>query len=334
MNKSILFTSPGVAELIDCDIPTVGDDEVLVKLERSSISAGTERANLTEGVRVSYGEQPTPWPRHCGYSASGVVCEVGALVKKIKVGDRVACSGSCHAQYCALKEKRVHLLPDSVSFAAAALVYIGTFPLAAIRKCGLEMGEAAIVMGQGVLGMMAVKLLRAAGASPIVAVDPVASKRELALKLGADAVLDPFERDFAKKAKEITEGGAHVAIEVTGLGQGLDQVLDCMRRHGRVALLGCTRDADFTIDYYRKVHGPGITLVGAHTTARPKQDSSHGWWTDADDAHALIRLCATGRFDLGELVEDVFSPVEAPAVYRRLVTDRSFPVVQFDWRLL
>ncbi|MFR6641702.1 MAG: hypothetical protein ACLUSP_10635 [Christensenellales bacterium] len=69
----------------------------------------------------------------------------------------------------------------------------------------------------------------------------------------------------------MTARGANVAVEVTGLGKGLDRVLDCMRKFGRVALLGCTRNSDFTIDHYRKVHGPGITPVGAHTAARPRR---------------------------------------------------------------
>ena len=70
-------------------------------------------------------------------------------------------------------------------------------------------------------------------------------------------------------AKEISNGGVKVGIEVTGVGAALDGILDCMARFGRVALLECTRSSDFTIDYYRKVHGLGITLVGAHTNARP-----------------------------------------------------------------
>ena len=84
------------------------------------------------------------------------------------------------------------------------------------------------------------------------------------------------ETDFSKKAKELTGGGAKVGIEVTGIGAGLDGILDCMARFGRVALLGCTRNKEFTIDYYRKVHGPGITLIGAHTNARPSCESSNG----------------------------------------------------------
>lgn len=332
-NKNIIFTSPCVAELIDLDLPVCGDNEVIVKLEVSTISAGTERANLVGDPNVS----PTKsvvFPRQVGYSSSGIICQVGKNVSKLQIGDRVACSWSKHAQYCVMKEKNVTKLDERISLSDGALLHIATFPLAAIRKCRLEVGESAIVMGLGVLGLVAVELLRASGAVPIIAVDPNPDKRKLALSLGADFALDPFENDFAEQVKAITNGGVKVAIEVTGKGQGLDMVLDCMARFGRVALLGCTRNSDFTIDYYKKVHFPGITLVGAHTMARPKFESSDGWWTEKDDIKALIDMLLYKRINISRLVEATYSPEDAPEVYTRLANDPVFPIVQFDWSRL
>jgi threonine dehydrogenase-like Zn-dependent dehydrogenase len=331
-NKSIIFTAPKIAEIVDFDIPQIADDEVLVKLECSTISAGTERANLIGDPNTKVNKGPSvSFPRRCGYSSSGVVSTIGSKVTSVKVGDRVACSWTKYSQYYALKESTVYKMDDSVSFSEGSLIHIATFPMAAIRKCRLEIGEAAIVMGLGVLGLIAVELLRAAGATPIIAVDPIESKRQKALEIGADYALDPFAKDFVERVKEITDGGADVAIEITGKGQGLDMVLDCMRRYGRVALLGCTRSSDFSIDYYRKVHGPGITLIGAHTHARPKYESSGGWWTERDDAKSLLKLLSGGRINLATLVEEVHSPDEAPEVFARLANDASFPITQFDW---
>ena len=125
-----------------------------------------------------------------------------------------------------------------------------------------------------------------------------------------------------------------MALEITGIGAGLDGVLDCMAKFGRVALLSCTRDKEFTIDYYKKVHGPGISLIGAHTNARPKVESSRGMWTTHDDVMALQRLYRTGRLELSSMVEEMHSPKEAPEVYHRLATEKSFPLVQFDWERL
>lgn len=331
-NCGIVFTAPCVAELVWSEIAPPNADEVQIKLAVSTVSSGTERANLLGDPNVGWDIGPSVvFPRKTGYSSAGVVTAVGEGVTDLQVGDRVAMSWSLHSQYINLKRKNVYKLPDNVSFRDAALLHIGTFPMAAIRKCRLEMGEAAIVMGMGVLGLTAVKLLKAAGAVPVIAVDPVAEKREKALAQGADLAFDPTEPDFAKKVKDATGGGAKVGIEVTGIGAGLDGILDCMAPFGRVALLGCTRDKEFTIDYYRKVHGPGITLIGAHTNARPKQESHGGWWTQADDVQALIKLHAFGRLSLGELVEEVHTPEEAPTVYDRLAHEKSFPVVQFDW---
>lgn len=334
-NKQIVFTAPGIAEILDTEIREPKDNEVLVKTAFTTISAGTERANLVGNPSVSArrGSKPhVKFPRHCGYSASGTVLKIGKAVTGLQVGDRVAASWTTHSRFNTVEEKNIHKLPDSIDFDVASVVHIATFPLAAIRKCKVEIGESAIVMGLGILGMLAVQLLKAAGAVPIIAVDPVKEKREMALKYGATYALDPFEDGFADKALALTNGGANVAIEVTGNGKALDMVLDCMARFGRVALLGCTRESDFTIDYYRKVHGPGVSLIGAHTMARPDTESFAGYWTTHEDAMALLRLLEHGRIDFKSIIGEVHSPAEAAEVFTRLATEKNFPVTQFDWR--
>lgn len=332
--KKILFTKPKVAEICDYEIAEPNSGEVQVRLAISSISSGTERANILGDVNVSVFENSDVaiFPREGGYSSAGIIEKVGPNVTDLQVGDRVALSWSSHSQVLNIEQKNVYKLSDNVSFQDAAFFHIATFPLAAIRKCRLEMGESAIVMGMGILGLAALQLLRAAGAAPIIAVDPVAEKREKALQCGADYALDPYKSDFIETVKQLTDGGAKVAIEVTGVGKALDSVLDCMARYGRVALLGCTRNSDFTIDYYHKVHGPGITLVGAHASARPQTESSNGWWTQRDDIHTLMKLTEMGRLSLASMIDEVHSPMEAVEVYDRLANEKAFPLVQFDWR--
>ena len=335
--RKIIFTQINKAELLTQDMREMAPDDVLVDTFVTTISTGTERANITGDpyVTVASTEPSVKFPRSAGYSASGIVRAVGSEVKSVKIGDRVALSWSKHADLQLIKEKNVHLIEsEKVSFSEASLAHIATFPMAAIRKCRLEMGESAVVMGLGILGLLAVELLRAAGAVPVIAVDPIAERREKALMLGADYALDPFAADFTETVKEITHGGAKVAIEVTGSGQALNQVLDCMAKHGRVALLGCTRHSDFTVDYYHKVHGPGISLIGAHTSARPDMESAAGYWTHHDDAMAYLRLCAMGRINAKAIVEETHAPQEAAAVFDRLVHEKNFPVVQFDWTKL
>ena len=334
--KKILFTKPKVAEICDYEIDEPNSCEVQVRLAVSSISSGTERANILGEVNVSVFEKSDVaiFPREGGYSSAGIIEKVGSDVTDLQVGDRVALSWSSHSQVLNIEQKNVYKLSDNVSFQDAAFFHIATFPLAAIRKCRLEMGESAIIMGMGILGLAALQLLRAAGAAPIIAVDPVAEKREKALQCGADYALDPYASDFTETVKKLTGGGVKVAIEVTGVGKALDSVLDCMARYGRVALLGCTRNSDFTIDYYHKVHGPGITLVGAHASARPQTESSNGWWTQRDDIHTLIKLTEMGRLSLASMIDEVHSPMEAVEVYNRLANEKTFPLVQFDWSKL
>ena len=332
-NEGIVFTRPNAAELLPEPLREPRAGEVLVRTAFSTISSGTERANLTGDPNIDIRSPGTDhFPRRCGYSSSGIVERVGEGVTSVRPGDAVAMSRSLHRRFNCLPEALLCRLDPGTELREAALWYIATFPLAAIRKCRLELGESALVMGQGALGMMAVRLLRAAGAVPIVAADPVREKRAQALGIGADHAFDPLSPDFAQSVRACTDGGVRVAIEVTGVGRGLDGALDCMAPAGRVALLGCTRHSDFSIDYYRKVHGPGITLIGAHTAARPGTDSSPGWWTAGDDMRALRRLCGSGRLSLAPLIAETHRPEEAPEVYARLARGGGFPLVQFDWR--
>lgn len=334
-NKRILFTSKNVAEFLEFEYPQITDDQVLVKIEFSTISSGTERANLTGELNVN-SKKPTPevakFPRRGGYSSAGEVIEVGKNVTDFAVGDRVTLSWSHHQRYIAMDPQNLcKIEDDSISYSEASLLHIATFPMAAVRKCRLEIGESAIVMGLGVLGLLAVQLLHIGGAVPVIAVDPIAKKREDALRFGADYAFDPFDPDFAAKVKEVTHGGANVGIEVTGNGAGLNGILDCMAMMGRVALLGCTRNSDFTVDYYRKVHGNGVSLIGAHTDARPKNESAAYYWTTHDDIYSMLKLISGGRLDLKQMVDEIHSPTEAPEVYARLVKGGAFPTVQFDW---
>lgn len=188
----------------------------------SSISCGTERANITGNPNVVATEAAgnVTFPRTVGYSSAGIVVRTGNDVVTIKEGDRVVVYWGKHREYNVVPEHQVVKIEDErISFETAAISFIASFPMAAIRKTRLEMGESAMVMGLGTLGMIAVKLLRLAGAVPIIAVDPDMERRKLALKNGADVVLDLFADGFSEKAKSITGGGAKVAIEVTGAGK-------------------------------------------------------------------------------------------------------------------
>lgn len=327
-NKQIVFVEKNTATLMEVPYREPDLDEVVVETEFSTVSCGTEKANIT-GLAGAF---PV---KNMGYSSSGTVVSKGDSVRNLEIGDKVVVYWGKHARYNTVNKSQVVKIDEGINMQEAAMSFIATFPLAAIRKTRLEIGESAIVLGLGLLGQLAVKLLRASGACPIIAVDFVAERRAEALANGADYVFDPSEDGFAEKIKELTGGGVNVAIEVTGVGQGLDSALDCMAKFGRVALLGCTRDKNFTIDYYRKVHCPGITLIGAHTMARPLYESHAGLFTHCDDIKAVFKLIRGGRLDLSSAIKKTCNPEECHCVYTQLVNDPNFPItVQFDWRLL
>ena len=332
--QQIVFTKPYTAELLSVDNPLPKDDEVMVELEYSAISAGTEKANFIgdrNSINISEGEEAI-FPRTVGYSTAGKVVAVGEKVKQVCVGDKVIVCWGKHKKHLTVKEDRVIKIPNEVSTKEACMSLISTFPLGAIRKCRLEIGESAMVMGLGILGIFAVQQLKAAGAYPVIAVDPIKERRELALKLGADVALDPTEEGFAGEVKRLTDGGVNVCIEVTGLGVGLIQALECMKKMGRVALLGCTRSSEFKIDYYKMVHGQGVSLIGAHTMARPKTESAPGLWTDEDDIKTVLNLIKGKRLNFADMISEIHSPDEAQTVFDRLANERNFPIgVLFEW---
>lgn len=337
--KHIVFTRKDTAELIETDVRELNDNEVKVKTMISTISCGTEKANITGDLNVSIFEEPAKmavFPRYGGYSSAGIVIEVGKNVKNVSVGDRVAVTNCMHKAINIVEEQNaIKIESENVSFNEAAMAFIGSFSIAAIRKARLEVGESCLVMGLGILGQLAVQYAHAAGAVPIIAADPNEERRKMALANGADYTLNPLEEDFAEKVKKITDGGVNVALEVSGIGAGLINCLDCMTRFGRVVLEGCTRNSDFTIDFYRKVHGCGVQIIGANSAARPSVDSSPGLFTQRDDIKSILKLCEGKRVNMKSLVREVCSPKDCAEIYARLVNDKNFPVcVQFDWSRL
>lgn len=333
--KQIVFTDVNKAEFLDMepfDLGSLDENSVVVRTAYSTVSSGTEKANVTGNKFVPGNEVKPSFPRYLGYSSAGTVVAVGKNVTELKVNDNVVVFWGNHKNYNIVNKANCVKIPDGVSFEDAAISFIGTFPLAAIRKTKLEIGESLMVTGLGLLGQLAIKLARVNGAYPIIAADINESRRQLALKNGADYAFNPLDKDFAKKIREVTNGGVKTAIEVTGVGKGLDETLDCMAKLGRVALLGCTRDSNFTINYYGKVHFPGITLIGAHTIARPELESYPNYFTHQDDIKAILNLVKGGRLTLKDLVTEVHEPKDCPDVYFRLSTDKDFPIgVQFKW---
>jgi len=328
--KVIAFTKPQTAELVERELKPVTDDRVKVKMEYTVVSGGTERANI-----MGMNNTGQKFPKYLGYCGVGYVVEIGEKVEKVKVGDRVLVYHGIHAQYNVVPEEKVTKVEDeAMDSLDAAFVIIASMGLGGVRKLEVELGESAMVMGLGLLGMFSVQFLRLSGANPVIAVDLNEERRNLALRLGADYALDPSDEEFQKKVMEITKGkGVNACVEVTGVSVAMKQALECASWLGRISLLGCTRVSDCAVDYYQQVHRPGVKLIGAHNFVRPKVESYPHHWTHHDDCRAILDMISTGRLSVRPIVSRVVKPETAPEIYTELCNNKEFPMgTVFDWR--
>ena len=329
LNKQIFFTDVHKAELLENEVGKVKENEVLTKMEYTVVSGGTERACI-----LGMNNTPQNYPMSLGYCGVGYVEEVGSGVNKVSVGDRVLVYHGCHSKYNIRPESDITKVENNaISSLEAAFVIIASMGLGGVRKLEIELGESAMVMGQGLLGIFATQFLRLSGANPVIAVDLNPQRRELALKLGADYAFDPSDENFVQKVKDATKGkGVKGCVEVTGVASAMKQALDCASWMGRISLLGCTRVSDCPIDYYQQVHRPGIKLIGAHNFVRPKHESYPHHWTHHDDCNAILDMIASNRIQVEPIVSRVESPVDAPRIYNELCDDKDFPLgTVFDW---
>lgn len=328
--KGIVFVSKYNAELCEMSDRLPEENEVRIALKYSAVSAGTERALITANED---GDETCKlgFPSYSGYSGSGIITHVGKNVKEFKPGDKIMVHGAGHKQFSTVDEKEVIKLPDNVELEEAAFTIISGFSLAAVRKARVELGHNCLVAGLGLLGLFAVKFLKLCGALNIIAVDFNPERRDLAKKMGADYALDPRDENYKEKIMKITSGkGVDSVIEVTGNPNALTQCLKCTARFGKVILLGCTRQLT-QVDFYHDVHCPGIELIGAHSGARNRLESSPGNWTEMDDCRTIISYLSKGKLDFNDIISEVHSPAEAHDVYERL-SKNQFPIgVLFDW---
>lgn len=329
-SKTIVFTKPQAAELLDRETRPVEGSRVMVKMEYTVVSGGTERAYI-----MALPNTPQVFPGSLGYCGVGRVVEIGPEVKKIAVGDRVLVYHGIHTEYNVIPESDcTKVEDDSIDSLDASIVIIASMGLGGVRRLELELGESAMVMGLGLLGIFAVQFCRLSGANPVIAADLNPERRALALKLGADYALDPSAPDFVEQVKKATKGkGVNGCVEVTGISAAMKQALECASWMGRVSLLGCTRVSDCGVDYYAQVHRPGVKLIGAHNMVRPKVDSRPHCWTHHDDCRAILGLIAGKRLDTRSIISRVVKPEACPEIYNQLCNDKNFPMgTVFDWR--
>lgn len=328
----ITFDSVGKAVLNDFDIPEPSDNEVLLESDYSVISAGTERANLINLPNTVVASNGFPFLP--GYSGSGRVLATGKDVSNLEVGDRVVISWGGHRSHIIKDAASVLKIDDnSIDLIDAAFAHIASFSFLGVRKLKIEIGESVMIAGMGILGAFAVQIASLSGAIPVIASDFDSVRRKLALSLGASAAFSPDEDSFIEKVKVATGGnGPNAVVEVTGSAVALQQALEYIAFEGRISLLGCTRISDVPIDFYKYVHRRGVSLIGANTFTRARQESAPGRWTEHDDYRTFLKLLAAKKLQVRPLISEIVSPVDASTVYGKLAETKKTPLgIVFDW---
>ncbi|CAM2993024.1 2,3-butanediol dehydrogenase [Paenibacillus sediminis] len=250
--------------------PVIGKGKVKIKVEWAGI-CGSDLHEYVAGPIFIPKNEPHPLSRDkapivMGHEFSGQVVEVGEGVTRVKPGTRVVvepiltcgeCS-ACHkgkynlcekmgfhglsgggggfAEYTVVDEHMVHILPDDLSYEQGALVEPAAVALHAVRLSKLKAGDKAVVFGAGPIGLLLIEALKAAGAAEIYAVELSPERREKAEELGA-VVLDPSKVDVVAEIHRLTDGGADVSFEVTGVPAVLQQSIDATKFEGETVIV-------------------------------------------------------------------------------------------------
>ena len=207
--------------------------------------------------------------------------------------------------------------------------------LQGVRKAQLQLGHSVAVLGQGIIGNLAGQIARQAGATCVVGIDPVAWRRELALQCGMDAALDPASPSFADSWGELTEKrGFDAVFEASGVPDAVNEALALAARLGRVVLLGSTRGVTERVNFYRDVHKKGLTIIGAHESARAVGEDIGGYCTHRTDGRTALLLLAARRLTVQPLLSLELAASEGPAAYALLRSKQErLMTIALDWRV-
>jgi 2-desacetyl-2-hydroxyethyl bacteriochlorophyllide A dehydrogenase len=323
--KGIVATGPGVVELIDVEVFDPKPDEVQVRMASTLVSAGTERAWILglENSRPSYPYIP-------GYCSAGWVEKIGSEVKNLAVGDRVACYAVDvgHRQIGNVPAYRVVPIPQEVSFNHAAFTSLGQTSLQGVRKCKIELGESSASIGLGIVGLLALQLAKLNGSDPVIGIDLIESRLEIALACGATQVLHSKDAESA-----LTKDRRPVVVfENTGVPAVMNQACALSKEYGRICILGCPRGTvDF--NFYTLVQKKTLSIIGAHAVdSIPRHYSYPNYWTFADDAQCFLRFLEQGRIILDPMISDIVGWEDAISVYRSsLKGDFSSLGIVIEW---
>jgi threonine dehydrogenase-like Zn-dependent dehydrogenase len=335
---------------------------VLVKNQASLISVGTEKLMIEMGQKSLLGkakarpdlvrqalakakkegfisvykeamnrlDDPVP----LGYSAAGIVQEVGHDVQGFKPGDRVAVAGAgyaSHAEMVWVPENLCVPLPEGVAFEDAAFVMLGGIALHGVREAALTLGETAVVVGLGLLGLLSLQFLKAQGCR-VVGIDLDQQKGELARELGADLALVPGEGDVEEAVANITRGFGADAVIITAAtkdNQPIRLAEAIARERARVVMVGVAelsltrkafweKELQFSVS---KASGPG-SIAPLYEAKGFDYPIGYVRWTERRNLEAFLDLIAQGCLRVQPLITHRFPIQEALQAYQLILENR------------
>ena len=367
MKQVLQSLKTGATELADIPCPAPGAKQLLIRTTRSLVSAGTERmlvefgqANWLEKARSqpdkvkmvidkikTDGLLPTieaiqnklDQPLALGYCNVGTVLELGSQMGGFATGDRVASNGK-HAQVVCVPGNLCAKIPDAVSDDEAAFTVIGSIALQGIRLANPTLGETVVVTGLGLIGLIAVQLLKANGCRVIgIDIDPV--KLGLAKQFGAEVIDVSSGQSPVEAAMSLSRGRGVDAVIITASSQSNDLVHQAAlmsRKRGRIILVGVVGLELARADFYEKElsfqvscsYGPGRYDASYEERGN---DYPVGFvrWTEQRNFEAVLDMMAAGRLNVKPLISHRFDLDSANEAYQLITSIEPSLGILFDY---
>jgi len=325
--KRLVFTGKRQVYLEGFEVPEPGVNEVRIQAHCSLMSTGTE--NIAFNRNFDPGTHWDKWvryPFYPGYAMAGVIESIGSAVTTFKPGDQVVCRAK-HASYQLDAESRVFPFPSEIPMDRAPWFALAKIALHGALAADYSLGDSVVVIGAGPIGQMSLRWARAAGATPLIVVDPITQRASIAHFGGASHCLSlPVEKakSFIRKILDGDDPG--IVVDTTGHSAIFPHALDLVQPGGRVVILGDTgspKSQRLTSDAIIK----GLSIVGAHDG-----NQVPGW-----DTQRMIRvffqLVKEGCFSLDHLNTHHFLPEACEDAYGLANRDRENTMgILFDWR--
>lgn len=359
MKQVLQDLANGNTSMVEAPAPLISPGSVLIHTTTTLISAGTERmlvdfgkASLIEKARqqpdkvrmvlekiktdglmatVEAVRSKLAQPLPLGYCNVGVVTEVGAGVEEFRPGDRVVSNGP-HAEVVKRPRNLCAKIPGNVDDESAVFTVVASIGLQGIRLAQPTLGEAFVVTGAGLIGLLTVQLLRAQGCR-VLAIDFDDRKLALARQFGADVCNPGKGEDPVSKGMAFSRGKGVDGVIVTASTRSNDPVSQAARmcrKRGRIVLVGVAGLELNRTEFYEKElsfqvscsYGPGRYDSNYEEKG---QDYPYGYvrWTEQRNFEAVLDMMAGGQLDVKPLITQRFAFESAPEAYRVLVQDKS-----------